>query len=301
MNNETTFRSALANSLQGFINEKRAVGYEFNKGISMLQRFDSYLCSLPQHTEELTKYVVLQWTERKPFEAVSTQAGRISLMRGLAEYMTRIGKTAYIYPRSLVTVDRYSYTPYIFSEKEIASIFFACDSFPASKESPHRHLILSLILRMLYGCGLRISEAVNLTIADVNLNEGTLYIRDTKFGKERVLPMADTLNKRCRDYSILVLKGKPDTSYFFPSPFGGHYNSNTIYGLFREIIWTAGISYGLFREIIWTAGISHTGKGPRLHDLSYPNLNKIQTFFKKAGNSEDFYQKRFGFFSLLFH
>ena len=255
MNRENTFKSSLKDSLQGYINEKQAVGYSFAKGISKLRQFDNYLCSLPQNTTELTKEIVLEWTKRKSFEATSTQLGRISLMRGLAEYMSRMGKKAYIYPKSLVTVNRYSYTPYIFSKKEIASIFYACDNFPASKESPNRQIILSLVIRMIYGCGLRISEAVNLTISDVNLNEGTIFIKDTKFGKERLIPMADTLKKRCREYSILVLTGKSDTSYFFPSPFGGHYKSNTI--------------YGLFRKVLWAAGISHTGKGPRLHDMRH--------------------------------
>ncbi|MGV8165325.1 MAG: tyrosine-type recombinase/integrase, partial [Alkaliphilus sp.] len=39
-----------------------------------------------------------------------------------------------------------------------------------------------------YGCGLRISEAVNLTVDDVKLGEGVLFINDTKFGKERLVP-----------------------------------------------------------------------------------------------------------------
>jgi integrase/recombinase XerD len=70
------------------INSKKASQY--------LQRFDAYVCTLPLKTEELSKDTVLQWTERSPYEKVSTQTGRISLMRGLAEYMNRIGKPAYI-------------------------------------------------------------------------------------------------------------------------------------------------------------------------------------------------------------
>jgi integrase/recombinase XerD len=155
----------------------------------------------------------------------------------------------------MVAVDRYSYTPYIFSEEEMRVIFSACDQYPVAKESPSRHLVLALIIRMLYGCGLRVSEATDLTISDVDLKEGALYIRNTKFGKERLLPMADSLTKRCREYRELVLMGKSDKAYIFPSPFGGHYSSNTI--------------YDLFRKIMWSAGISHTGKGPRLHDLRH--------------------------------
>lgn len=255
MNNETIFHSSLRDSLQGFVDEKKAVGYAFTKGASLLRQFDKFVNSLPQHIDILTKDIVMQWTERRPGEATSTQLGRISLMRGLAEYMNRMGNTAYVYPKAMVTVERYSYTPYIFTEKEIASIFAVCDNFPISNQSPNRHLVLSLIFRILYGCGLRISEAVNLTIADVNLKEGTIFIKDTKFGKERLIPIADTLRNRCIEYNVLVNTGKLEVAYFFPSPLGGHYSSNTI--------------YTLFRQILWSADISHTGKGPRLHDLRH--------------------------------
>jgi integrase/recombinase XerD len=98
MNEDFNFQSVLADSITGFIAEKQAVGYKFKKGISILQRFDAYVFTLPLKTEELTKDTVLQWAERSPYETLSTQTGRISLMRGLAEYMNRIGKSAYIYP-----------------------------------------------------------------------------------------------------------------------------------------------------------------------------------------------------------
>lgn len=255
MNNKTIFHSLLKDSLQGFVDEKKAIGYSFTKSASLLKQFDKFATSLPQDIDMLTKDLVMQWTERRPGEATSTQLGRISLMRGLAEYMNRMGNTAYVYPKAMVTVERYSYTPYIFTEKEIASIFTVCDDFAISYQSPNRHLVLSLIFRILYGCGLRISEAVNLTIADVNLKEGIIFIKNTKFNKERTIPIADTLRNRCIEYNRLVNTGKPETSYFFPSPLGGHYKSNTI--------------YILFRQILWAANISHTGKGPRLHDLRH--------------------------------
>lgn len=255
MNNKTIFHSLLKDSLQGFVDEKKAIGYSFAKGESLLKQFDKVVTSLPQDIDMLTKDLVMKWTERRPEEATSTQLGRISLMRGLAEYMNRMGNTAYVYPKAMVTVERYSYTPYIFTEKEIASIFTVCDDFAISYQSPNRHLVLSLIFRILYGCGLRISEAVNLTIADVNLKEGIIFIKNTKFNKERTIPIADTLRNRCIEYNRLVNTGKPETSYFFPSPLGGHYKSNTI--------------YILFRQILWAANISHTGKGPRLHDLRH--------------------------------
>lgn len=126
---------------------------------------------------------------------------------------------------------------------------------PYESKSTHRHLILPMIIRMLYCCGLRLSEATHLNAKNVDLEEGTLYIKGTKFGKERLIPMSDNLTKICRNYIKQVLDCKANDTYFFPSPYGGHYENSTI--------------YGHFRKIIWEAGISHTGKGPRLHDLRH--------------------------------
>ena len=251
------FLSALAVPIEGYIAEKRAVGYKFEVGANMLKRFDLFLHGRCLTEAVLTKQLVMDWTARKPNETVSTQCRRISLLRGLAEHMNRIGYSAYVYPKAMLTVDRYAYIPYIFSSDEIKRIFEVCDHYPPNDSTPNRHLVLPLLLRMLYGCGLRVSEAMNLTRQDVDLDKGTLYIRNTKFNKERILPMADSLTKRCREYCKNVDIGKMGNPYFFPSPYGGHYSEATIYSLFREVLRKAKISH-LGR-----------GKGPRIHDLRH--------------------------------
>lgn len=255
MNDSILFQSVLSNQLQGYVDEKKAIGYKFTKGTSMLKQFDIFVQSWELENISLPKELVLEWTKRTPNETITNQCHRISLMRGLAEYMNRIGYSAYVYPRGMVTVERYSYVPYIYSEEELKSILKACDEFPMEPSSPNRHLVLQLLIRMLYGCGLRISEALSLTIDDVDLKNGTLAIHDTKFGKERIIPMADSLTDRCRGYVMKVHVGHMSNHPFYSSPQGGHYSHSTI--------------YKLFREIIWRAGISHIGRGPRLHDMRH--------------------------------
>ena len=249
--------STLAVPIEGYIAEKRAVGYKFEVGAERLKRFDSFVHSRCLTEAVLTKQLVVEWTVRKPNETVSTRCGRISLLRGLAEYMNRIGCSAYVYPKSMVTVDRYTYIPYIFSNDEIKRIFEVCDNYKPNSCTPNRHLILPLLFRMLYGCGLRLSEAMNLTRQDVDLKKGSLYIHNTKFNKERILPMADSVTERCREYCKTVNIGKMGNSFFFPSPYGGHYSEGTVYSLFREVLRQAQISH-LGR-----------GKGPRIHDFRH--------------------------------
>jgi integrase len=255
MKNEFGFKSVFKQNLIGFIEEKQAIGYKYNNGISQLKRFDHYVFTLPKEPEELNKELILKWTKRSTTETISTQANRISVLRGFAEYLRRLGEKAYIYPKGLVTINRYSYMPYIFSKDEVKALFTACDEFPISKISPYRHLVIRLLFRLIYCCGLRVSEATKLKVSDVDLIKGTLYIRNTKFGKERLLPMSDELTKRCQIYYQHVLIGNHDDSYFFPTPIGDYYKESTI--------------YKLFREILWSAGISHTGKGPRIHDIRH--------------------------------
>jgi len=249
------FTSYLSELLDGYVKEQRAVGYKYSKSASLLRRLDGYLVKNHLTEKRLPKELVLSWTAKKPNETDSNRNGRISIVRGFAKYMVRLGYEAYIYPPAAVTIARYSYVPYIFTGGEIQDIFVSSDNYPVSEISPHRHLVLQLLMRMLYGCGLRISEALNLKRGDVDLENGILFIRNAKFGKERLVPMAETLTKRCRQYSHDVHKSDIADNYFFPSPYGGHYKEGTI--------------YQLFRELLWRAGISHSGKGPRLHDLRH--------------------------------
>ncbi|MFD0961615.1 tyrosine-type recombinase/integrase [Paenibacillus chungangensis] len=251
------YKSALSVPIEGYIAEKQAVGYAFRKGADLLKSFDSYLHSHCLTKTVLSKQLVMEWTARRPNETISTQCGRISLLRGLAEYMSRLGYSAYVYPKAMVTINRYTYIPYIFSNDEMKRIFEVCDNYPSNNCAPIRHMVLPLLMRILYGCGLRISEAMQLTCEDVDLNKGSLYIRNTKFNKERMLPMSKSLTERCRKYCKTVHVGKSANPYFFPSPYGGHYSEATLYQLFRDVLRKARISH-LGR-----------GKGPRIHDFRH--------------------------------
>ena len=272
MSDKTTdFKSIIGLLITGYIKEMRAVGYKYIKGASLLKQFDTLATKEHLHEKKLPKELVLFWTSKRPNEKDSTRIGRISIVRGLAKYMVRLGYKAYIYPAAAVTINRYSYIPYIFSKEELKSIFTICDNYPVSSSSPNRHLILPLIFRMLYGCGLRISEALNLKLGDIDLKQGTLFIRDTKFKKERIVPMAKTLTVRCCQYAGKVLGCMSCPSFFFPSPYGGSYSESTI--------------YKLFRKVLWEAGISHSGKGPRLHDVRHSHsVHCLKKWVLKKGD-----------------
>lgn len=110
---------------------------------------------------------------------------------------------------------------------------------------------------MLYSCGLRISEALSLKVRDVDIQGGSLIIRDTKFFKDRLIPMHKNLTIRCLEYfeRTLVLAAPDD--YFFPSGNTEHIRNSAFYQYFRNLLRITGIR------------VAKSGSGPRVHNLRH--------------------------------
>ena len=251
------YRSALAPFILNFVLEKRATGCRYDKTEQMLKRFDRFCAEHGLGSDGLTKETAMLWAEKRNRESDDAHSRRIRLVRMLAEYMLRLGYPAWSLPKGFVKYRESVYQPHIFTEGELARFFKRADACAPDVNSTIRHKVLPLLFRMIYGCGLRISEPLRLTVGDVDTTKGVLTLLETKFGKERLVPMASSLNKRCREYMSGMHAASPSGAVFFPSPTGGRYSERTIYEYFRRFLREAGISHG------------GRGKGPRIHDLRH--------------------------------
>jgi len=239
---------------EDYIAHKRAGGIKAHKEAQIILRFvklaESYDSTLTSVTKELAEI----WENLSPNESPPNQRLRIGVVRRFAEYLNARNILSYVYPYRRSAA--HEFKPYIFTNEELARFFTACDN----TLSPHlktRCEIVSLIFRMLYATGMRLSEATNLTVRDVDLVQGVVRVNDTKFGKERLLPVDDALLARIKRYSNNVLTFMGQDSPFFPNPQKGFYSSGNIYSLFRDRLWAAKISHG------------GKGAGPRIHDLRH--------------------------------
>ena len=98
------------------------------------------------------------------------------------------------------------FIPHIFSHEELQRLLDAsagCES-PRSKLQPHTWRMLILLL---YGAALRISEALSLTLADVDLPAGILTIRESKFYKTRLVPIGPDLSSVLETYVARACQG----------------------------------------------------------------------------------------------
>ncbi len=256
MMRELHFQSSLHEFISGCILEKRAVGYKYTSSAWTLYKFDQFCISRHYTEAEITRDLAYAWIERRPNEALATQQNRAGVLRQLALYMTRLGLRSYVLPPKILPRMEH-YQPYIFSDTEIAAILSKVDACHYFSPVPLRHLIMPLLFRLLYGCGLRLSEALNLRLYNVDLDDGVLTIIDGKFNKDRLVPMSANNLVRCRHYAQTAHPLSDDKAYFFPSPTGGPLTTGNVYKNYRRFLWQAGISHGGW------------GKGPRLHDLRH--------------------------------
>ena len=175
---------------------------------------------------------------------------RYALSRGLVDHAPL--------PSTVPRTPRF--VPYIYTEDELRRLFSAavvCRKDPRKLE-PHT---LRTILVLLYGAGLRVSEAVALTVADVDLAGSVLTIRNTKFNKTRVVPIGSQLNQVITQYAARRKQaGHPQSSSapFFVLRRGGRVSVQLVEQAFRCVREYAGVS----RD----DGARYQ---PRLHDMRH--------------------------------
>lgn len=244
------------NHLKNHVELKQAIGYKYVTEARHLKRFDQFTLQKYPNVTFLTKEIVLDWCNKQPHETQANQCSRVSILRQFSRYLEVMGLEAYIPPKGYYPKIP-QYMPYIFSQDELIRFFAQTDRCHYSSSVPHRHIIMPLFFRMIYLCGLRVSEARTLKIGDVDLTSGVLSILHSKKDNSRLVPMSDSLAKRCLKYSARVhLFAKPE-DYYFPAPGGKPMTSTNVYHNFRAFLWQTGISHG------------GRGAGPRIHDFRH--------------------------------
>lgn len=255
MNDMPVFISPFGSLLKQYIAHRRMRGYKSASGEVDIRQFDAYVAALPVTTDRLTKELVEAYITRRPGEKPSTQNHRVSTVRCFGKYLVRCGIDAYVLTNGVLSVSKYGFIPYVLSTEEVARLISAADLLPYRACSPSRHIVLPMMFRLIYGCGLRISEAIKLRIEDVDLQTGVLLVRTAKFNKDRYVPMAQSLLQRCQNYAARLALGSNAKSPFLPSPARGLYCKSTI-------------GYA-FRQCLFMAGIPHTDDGPTVHSLRH--------------------------------
>ena len=249
------WKSGIAEAAQNYISLKRQSGMKYEIQERYLRHFDTFYYSNGFEGTTLTKEIVNDFIY-DPNERPVSHHNKEVLMRDFAIYLTDRGHHAYM-AEVKTKLKRRKFIPHIFTDDEIRRLFRAIDNYPQARMS-YRNTVDPVLFRFLYGTGVRISEALNLVLNDVNVESGIATIRAAKNMKDRLIPMADSLTKRIIIIMNAFHRYSDSQMWLFPSCHNGkigQMNKST--------------AYNHFRDYLLMADIPHTAVGPRIHSLRH--------------------------------
>lgn len=255
-----TFSSPLADALSRFLAFKRAAGYRYVDEACALRLLDQFLTTaLNPDDPVITLDVVRGYVARRGEESETTRAHRLSLVRQVCHFLAlEQPRTAVPAPRFLA-IHRRPFVARVLSQDEGRRFLTACERLEARRWSPIRGIVLGTALILLYFTGLRTGEVLGL-LADVDLAGAVLRVRDTKFGKSRLVPLAADIAARldrCRLTIERHLGARGPDAPFFATASGRGYSHSALAAAFRQVLVRADIPR------------HSAGRSLRLHDLRH--------------------------------
>lgn len=218
MSDNLLFESCFAPYIRALIAEKKQAGFQYISAAYQLRQFDHFCAENKIEQPIITKELADQWGLLRDGEEPTTQSGRISVLRQLSLYMQASGIESYV-PRNFS--HNAKHIAYVLDEDEVKALFAQIDAYQPKLTSVAFHrlaLEYKVLFRMIYCCGLRISEARKLRVTDVDLTQGILKIYQSKGDKDRLVYMPDDLRVLCVDYLEMLKKYYHTISeWFFPA------------------------------------------------------------------------------------
>ncbi|MFH1723660.1 MAG: tyrosine-type recombinase/integrase [Elusimicrobiota bacterium] len=253
------FHSPLARHLRAYLDFKQALGYTSFVNSHAAWDLDHFLLFRGVASiRELDEVLVANWMHAIPSNAAATKNGKLRFARGFLSYLVRLDLLKDNPARRIPYLRQKTYQPYIYSLREIDRIMAAARGNQCRYPNRLTGWTMETMVFLLYACGLRLGEAINLKIEDIDFEEGTLSLWRTKFHKERLVPFSPAVADKLRAY--LARRNKyyraGPKEPLFRSP-RGRYGKGTIPARFKHLLARCGLAKPSGRG------------GPRLHDLRH--------------------------------
>jgi integrase/recombinase XerD len=228
-------------------------GYRFKVQERVLRQFAAHCRREDYPDGSITKEAVDGFLYGRHLRSSTVRRDELAL-RQLAEHAQTVGWDAYT-PTARTRVRVCHQPPYVLTDEEVRRLFAAIDSQRMSSYS-NKAIVDPVLFRVLYDAGLRVSEALKLTLSDVDTRAGTLRIRDSKNGAGRTIPITGRLAATMHAYLTAA------------HPTVGH-RDNVFYSTAPDRPINQATVYTRFRGYLADAGIPHFTGGPHPHSLRH--------------------------------
>jgi integrase/recombinase XerD len=252
------FTNPLNSEMNSYIALQRNAGKYISHIETTFAGLDKYLIDSGKSEKSLNEADIMEWISTLQL-AHATKKKYFSVLKGFSAYLRSLGIQC-----TLPSFSRNSgtaYTPYIFSDDEWLRIIDASDNliYSLKRSGSDTPIGFPVVVRLLYTCGLRLNEALNLRVSDIDFEVGTLIINKAKRNRQRYVPMkpsmTETLSAYCARIGIMQI-----TEAFVFSNNGKAYSDSWAQRWFSVVLNKAGIHY--YRKT------THE-RGPCLHCLRH--------------------------------
>ena len=247
--------SELQQALQEYLAVRRACGFELRADGILLPDFVRF--AQKQGACFITIDLAVRWAKQPAHAQPAQWANRLGMVRRFATYRSVADPRTQIPPEGLLPYSYRRKAPYVYSDQDIDGLLQEAQRLPS--KTGLRAATYTTYLGLLTVTGLRMSEAIQLDCEDVDLHQGLLRIRRTKFGKSRLVPLHASTQQVLHTYQEKrrQIYPHPKTPSFFLSEQGRRLCASTVRPTFADLSRRAGLRGPEDRH------------GPRLHDLRH--------------------------------
>jgi integrase len=189
---------SLREALHQYLTLRRALGFKLKTTGRLLGQFVDHLDA--QGATTFTVADAVAWATAPAGTSSTWHAMRLSMVRGFAAYLHGLDATVAVPPADLLRHGNDRVTPYLYSEVEIRALLTAAGALRPA----FRALTYQTLIALLVASGIRIGEAIALDTDDLEpADGGQLLIRNTKFGKDRLVPLHPSTTQALVHYLTL--------------------------------------------------------------------------------------------------
>jgi integrase/recombinase XerD len=269
------FGSHLGTAMKQHVAHMRCLGYRYENNEELLLRFDRFLQRHAELAQLPLERLVERWSNDRPSPAHLYEAQKAGHI--VSKAMHRLDPTVTILPLGpgiMRAARQGNRRPHLYSDEQIRKILRSALSYPSPK-APLRPLSLFTMLMLAYCAGLRGREIAQLRLGDLDMREGTVDIRETKFFKHRRLPLAPGVTAALTRYVIARRNAgapiDPQCALFWSPQTGHGYSVKVVRLMLTDVLRRAGVKP------------PRGAVGPRVHDLRHTMVGHRMRDWYKAG------------------
>jgi integrase/recombinase XerD len=243
--------TVLEQRLDEYLQLRRTLGHKLGHAHRYLPRFVTFL---DEHGAEfVTIEAALAWSLAPAVPVGSVvPADRMMVVRGFARYLSGIDPRTEVPPAGTIRHPKHWRRPFIYSDADVLAMI---EQARLVIPQPLRSATYQTLIGLLATTGLRVGEALRLDRADLDRSEGVLRIRESKFGKSRLVPLhasaVDALERY--DHTRQQLLPEPSTEALFVSLRATRVIYQSVWPVHRRLCELAGVG-------------ASSNVTPRIHD-----------------------------------